>query len=67
MRNIEKILNSILTLILVLIVICQGINIKDLQEKVDYLFDEIYFIGDVIYDTEMDYYIDHPTEKGGEG
>lgn len=65
MRNIEKILNGILTLILVIIVTCQGINIKDLQEKVDYLQDEVLFIKGLvqILDSELSYYIEKGDEK----
>lgn len=65
MRNIEKILNSILTLILVLIVICQGINITDLQKKVDYLQDEVLFTKGLVQtlDSELSYYIEKGDEK----
>jgi hypothetical protein len=65
MRNIEKILNGILTLILVIIVTCQSINIKDLQGKVDYLQDEVLFTKGLVQtlDSELSYYIEKGDEK----
>lgn len=62
-KLIAKRLNEILILVLVTIVIVQGVNIKDLQKKADYLFEEVYFLGGAVglIDLELREHI----EKGG--
>lgn len=61
MGNFGKILNIMLVMILALTVFFQGINIKVLQEKADYLFDELYATNGVLHSIEYD--LDYHIEK----
>ena len=52
MKTHEKVLVIIAILYLALIVCFQNININDLQEKTDYLFDEVYECGETLYELQ---------------
>lgn len=61
MKNFERIFIIIFIFFLSLTVFFQGINIKVLQKKADYLFDELYATNGVLHSIEYD--LDYHIEK----
>ena len=61
--KIERLINRILVLLLLLAVGTQSNNIAELQKRMDYLLDELYTTTGVMYSIETD--LDYHIEKCG--